>query len=491
MKPSSLLTLLGLLLVAAAPHAAADRWNAGPLFDSFGLTLAPGERTEVLGPLFYHQRLETQQIWAVPPAGSLTRDEELDYTEFDLAYPVLTYDRFGREYRWQFFQLLSMSGGQSQEEITRNRFTLFPLYFQQRSADPEQNYTALVPIYGHLKNRLLRDEISFVMFPLYSQTRRRDVVTDNYLYPIFHRRRGEGLYGWQVWPLYGREEKEVTTRTDGFGEVETIGGHDRTFTLWPIFFNHYNGIGTDNPMHHHALLPFYTAQRSPLRDSTTYLWPLGLTITEDREKKFREIGAPWPLIVFADGEGKTTRRVWPLFSRAHTEILESTWYLWPVYKYNRATIEPLDRERTRILFFLYSDIAERNTATGTALERTDFWPLFTKRRDHNGNSRLQILAPLEPVLPNNKSIERNYSPVWSLWRSEHNPRAGASSQSLLWNLYRREITPEGRKCSLLFGLFQYQSDTESRRVRLFYVPLSRRANADGKPDENTTAEPGR
>ncbi|HEY5481264.1 MAG TPA: hypothetical protein VIL39_07275, partial [Verrucomicrobiae bacterium] len=62
-------------------------------------------------------------------------------------------------------------------------------------------------------------------------------------------------------------------------------------------------------------------------------------------------------------------------------------------------------------------------------------------------------------------------PLWSLWRSENNPRAGATSQSLLWNLYRREATPAARKCSLLFGLFQYQSSSEGKDMRLFYIPL--------------------
>ena len=102
----------------------------------------------------------------------------------------------------------------------------------------------------------------------------------------------------------------------------------------------------------------------------------------------------------------------------------------------------------------------------------DFWPFFTHRRDFNGNSRLQVLALLEPFLPDNKSIERNYSPLWSVWRSETNPRAGATSQSLLWNLYRREATPDAKKCSLLFGLFQYQSSAEGKRMRLFYIPLT-------------------
>jgi len=135
--------------------------------------------------------------------------------------------------------------------------------------------------------------------------------------------------------------------------------------------------------------------------------------------------------------------------------------------------EPLDRERTRIFFFLYSDTVQKNTDTGKSLRRIDLWPLFTHRKDYNGNTRLQILAPLEPYLPNNKSIERNYSPLWSVWRSERNARTGASSQSLLWNLYRHESTAESKRTSLLFGLFQQQSTQAGGRVRLFYIPFGK------------------
>jgi len=141
-----------------------------------------------------------------------------------------------------------------------------------------------------------------------------------------------------------------------------------------------------------------------------------------------------------------------------------------------------DRDRTRILYFLFSDLTEKNTETGSALHRTDFWPLFTRRRDFNGNSRLQILAPFEPVLPNNKSVERNWSPLWSLWRSEHNPTIGSASQSLLWNLYRHETTATTRKCSLLFGLFQYSSEAEAKRFRLFYIPFGK------KPGQNNLSK---
>ena len=131
-------------------------------------------------------------------------------------------------------------------ETERDRFTLFPFYFQQRSTLLNENYTALIPFYGHLKNRLFRDEVFFVMMPFYVQSRKRDVVTDNYVYPFFHLRHGNGLYGWQFWPLLGHEHKEVTTRTNNFDETETIGGHDKWFALWPFFANQNAGTGTTN-----------------------------------------------------------------------------------------------------------------------------------------------------------------------------------------------------------------------------------------------------
>lgn len=468
---------LGISLGGPAPLRAAPEWaDLGPLFQEFQLTLDPGHRTEVLGPLYYDQQRDTVRTRAMPPLWSYTLDEPTDFSEFDLLYPVFTYDRFGSEYRYQLFQLLSYSGGKTQSDTNVSRISLFPIYFQQRSPIPEKNYTAVFPIYGHLKNRFLRDEIKFILFPLYGQSRKGDVVTDNYLYPLFHLRHGDNLSGWQFWPLYGHETKGLTYRTNIWEDVEMIGGHEKRFVLWPIYLNQTAGIGTTNMVHQQALIPFYSKTRSPLRDSTTYLWPFGLTITDDREKKYHEVDMPWPLVVFAHGEGKTTKRVWPFFSQASTPVLESDFYLWPIYKYNRAHADPLDRERTRILLFLYSDMTERNTETGGSLHRVDCWPLFTSRRDFEGNRRLQVLALLEPLIPNNKSIERNYSPVYALWRSERNAKTGAASQSLLWNFYRHESTPQSKKISLLFGLFQYQSTANGRHWRLFYIPM-------GKTDE--------
>jgi hypothetical protein len=461
---------LGLAVGFPFPASAGDGFHAGPVFDEFALTLDSGRRTEALGPFFYDQHKELEQTWAIPPLLSYDADPATQTKEIDFLYPVLTYEQFGTEYRWQLGQLFSFSGGQNQDNFPARRFTIFPLYFQQRSPDPDKNYTALFPFYGHIRDRLFRDEISFILFPLYLETRKHDVITDNYLFPVFHLRHGDGLRGWQCWPLVGNEHKDVTTQTNGFGEKEITAGHDRFFALWPVYFHQNNGLGTDDPEKFRAALPFYAVSRSPKRDSTSVIWPL-FTWIDDRERKYHEWEGPFPLVVVARGEGKTTTRFWPLFSRAHNARLESDYYLWPLYKYDHFQPGALDQEHTRILFYLFSDVTEKNTETGADRRRVDLWPFFTWHREFNGNRRLQILALVESATPNNRGVERNWSPLWSLWRSENNPKAGAASRSALWNLYRCDTTPASKKCSLLFGFFQYQSDSEMKKMRLFYIPV--------------------
>jgi hypothetical protein len=447
-----------------------NEFHAGPFYDQFPLTLDSGWRTEAAGPFFYKQEKNSGKIWAIPPLFSRDSDPATESCVDDFLYPLLTYEDYGREYRWQFFQLFSFSGGRETNDSDKKRFTIFPIYFQQRSTDTSQNYTAFLPFYGHLENRLFRDKIFVVMFPIYGQTQKRDVVTDNYLYPFFHIRHGNGMTGWQFWPIVGNEHKDVTTTTNGFGDAATVGGYDRFFTLWPFYFHQNNDIGTDNPEKFRASIPFYVASRSPKRDSTSVLWPF-FTWIDDREKKYREWQGPWPFVIFTRGEGKTTSRIWPLFSQSHNNEQESDSYLWPIYQFHRLHADPLDQERTRVAFYLYENTVEKNTETGAEKRRVDMWPFFTWHRDFDGNSRLQILALLEPVLPGNQGIENNWSPLWSFWRAENNPKIGASSQSLLWNFYRSDKTPDSKKISLLFGLFQYQSIGGTNKLRLFYIPV--------------------
>lgn len=459
-------------IIISAFSASAEDLSAGFIFDRFQLTLEEGLRTEAAGPFYYSQAADSGNVLAFPPFFSRTDNPGVESQEEDFLYPLFTREHFGRERRWQFCEVISDSSGLAPDDTTPRRVTVFPVYFQQRAVDTNLNYTAVVPFYGRMKHRLFRDEIYFIMLPAFIETRKKDVVTDNYLFPFVDVHHGDGLQGWQVWPFVGREHKEVTTQTNGFGDVSIVPGHDYSFYLWPFYFARNNGLGTTNAGTFRASLPFYAITRSPQYDATSVLWPL-FTSLDNRERQYHEWQGPWPFVIFARGQGKHTSRIWPLFSESHNDLKENDSYLWPIYTFSRTHADPLDQHRTRILFYLYSRLVVKNTETGKDRVRVDAWPFFVWHHDFDGNERLQVLAPLEPAVPDNPGIERNWSPLWSLWRAEYNPAKDARNESLLWNFYRRQTAPDYRKVSICFGLYQSEKRSAEKSVRLFFIPLIR------------------
>ena len=441
--------------------------SAGPAWQTFDLTLAPGTRTEIAGPFYYHQATDSETTWAWPPFYSRYVNPGIESREDDFLYPLCTYVSYGREYRWQFAELFNFGGGARPEQGDARRFTIYPFYFQQRSTNASEDYTALVPFYGHIKDRLLIHDVYFVMFPLYFESRNKGVVTDNYLFPIFARSQGDHLSGWKFWPLMGEEHKDITHATNGFGDVTLVPGHEKSFAFWPIYYESLTGLGTDNPERADGIFPIYGEARSPQRDATYWVWPFFSWIDE-RQKKYHEWQGPWPFVIFTRGEGKHTSRIWPLFSQSHNATQESDSYLWPAYQYRGFHTDLVETKRRKVFFYLYESWEERDLKRGTVKKRLDMWPFFTWHQDVHGSTRLQIFAPVEPALNEQRGIERNWSPLWSLWRAENNATNGHQSRSLLWNFYRSDTTPATKKSSLLFGLFQYMQAGETNRLRCFY-----------------------
>jgi hypothetical protein len=484
-----LLTLLAVTGGSASFRAGAQTAiEAGPFAHQFPRTLIPGTRVEAAGPLLSYDLDADTQGWALHPFVSFQATPTLERSTFSILYPIFTGSRIGSDYRWQFFQLLSWSGGEHVAGDQARRTTVFPFYFSQKSTAGTNDYRALLPIYGHIQNRLFRDEIDFALLPLWVRTRKRDVVTDNYLVPFFHRRHG-AAQGWQFWPLYGRETRAPLTRTNAItDEPEIVPGHEKQFALWPIFFRERLGLGGPNPTTNLTVLPILSLTRSPELDRSVYLWPF-FTHTENRAGRFEEWGAPWPFIGWADGEGKHARRFWPVWGRASSPELSSDFLLWPLYTHKHLVTDALDRETTRGLLYIWRDIREQNRATGVEARRRYLWPLFAHTRDLEGRERLQVLAPIENIFPGNQGIARDWSPVWSLFRAEHNPATGHRSESLLWNLWRRDRLPDLRRTSLLFGAVRTQKTAGTRQWRVFGIGPSFPA-LDPKPlPAGTTKNP--
>lgn len=456
------------MLAAGLPVSRCEPVEAGPLAHEFRLVLEPGRRTEAAGPLLWQESTPSLEGWGISPFVSFRRERDVERTQIEFLYPLVSYDRYGSEYRWQILELFSRSGGRSIDAEGTERFTLFPFYFRQESKDPARRYQALLPVYGTLRNRLFRDEIRFAAMPLWVQTRKRDVVTDNYFLPFFHVRRG-GAEGWQLWPLYGQEHRSVQTRTNAITDLpEVVPGHEKRFLAWPFGLSETTGIGTSNPTTNRAILPLFALRRSPEMDTTTLLWPF-LTHTVSRgEKRYEEWGAPWPFVGWADGD-KHSRRLWPIWGRASNTNLSTGFVLWPAYTHKLLQTENLEREQTRSFFYLWSDVSERNRQTGEENRRRSLWPLAYHWKDRTGREHFQMLALAEGAFPHNEGIARSWTHAWSVYRSDANPKAGISSRSLLWNLWRRETDRSGSRTSFLFGAVKTEKTAEGRKWRWFWT----------------------
>ncbi len=456
----------------------------GPLFQTFSMTLEPGGRgTEAVGPFYYKHETEDGVLWAVPPLVSSFSSHDGDKAQIFVVPPIFSYRKYGEDWRWQMGQWINRSHVDSIADTELKRFNLFPLFFYQDAPDPARDYWAVFPIYGTLKNRMFRDESEFVLFPLWLKSREGTMTTRTVLFPFIHFRDGPGMDGWQFWPLAGRERLEPTTRTNVSDEIEVVPGHDKTFALWPVWFRNETGLGTTNEGRVDAVIPLYYQERSPLRDHTAVLWPI-ISWTDDRDGQYRQWNAPWPVVGFAKGEGKTLNRVLPFFSVGHTKTLSAETYMWPLYRRRHLRTELVERDRKQFAIFLYSNQWDRNLETGKGSRRMELWPFFHWTRDPEGKERLQALTVIEPF-GRGTGMARNWAPIWSIWRRESDPATGASSQSLLWNTFRRESTPDATKGSLLFGLVQYHKSSAGTRWRWFHLGPRLDSN---KPKPPATSE---
>ncbi|MFZ9854908.1 MAG: hypothetical protein ACO3I0_07305 [Limisphaerales bacterium] len=456
---------------ATVPEVALeDPIQAGPVFSEFQTVWESGRKTEILGPLAMWETTADERNWGVYPLMSYQSAPIVELEELDVLYPLFTWRKQGTESRWQFFQFLNFAGASYQSEDPVVRRTVFPFYFQQQSRSGTNDYIAVLPFYGHARNRMFRDEFDFYMFPLYLRSRKGELVTKNYLMPFVHTRHGPGWDGWQVWPLFGWERKETGWTTNHLGDRVVSPGGGKVFAMWPLFFNEKLRLGTPQATTNFAVLPFYSQQRGTNLHQTSVLWPF-FSRTEDRSKGFVEWGAPWPFIGWADSTNKTARRFFPFYGVAKAPGVESRLVMWPFYTHRKAEDGAMRRDRWRVGFFLYDDVRLQSKTDGRYRRERALWPFFVWKRDLEGREHLQVLELLETLFRNRDSVQRNYSPLWALYRSENNPNTGRSSESVLWNLYRRDVSPTRVRTSSFFGLIQtLRGDDDRCHWRWLWLP---------------------
>ncbi|HMO51579.1 MAG TPA: hypothetical protein PKE26_01765 [Kiritimatiellia bacterium] len=433
-------------------------------------------RLKILGPLYEQAESgDGMRLDAVRPLYSTVEDPTRDRALTDVVWPLATSRTVRDENQWRYLFFFGFNHT-TNDPGQRYRTWLIPFYFQGRDAEGK-TYRALFPVGGTIKDFVGRDEISFVLFPLYSTSALNDLSTVNVLWPFISRTRSERdhIYRARVFPFYG-----VNRHRDKF---------DKRFILWPI----YTEVHYQYPKGHgkgHMVFPLYG--RLDLDTEKTW-WVVPPLVRFTRGENMNITYAPWPFYQRRVGAGIDQRYLWPLWGKKVIDDLDTRFYLWPIFWTERDRRPGQTVERVLVVPFFSHTAVRADTSGATAADappevlarRHKFWPLYSYRRvEEASHLRLVELWPFADT----PSVERNWAPLWSLYT--RSARGADVDHEALWGVFRHQrrgddyryvslfplvdVTREEaasesvRSWNLLKGLVGYERKGSRKSIRLLY-----------------------
>ena len=401
--------------------------------------------------------------------------------ETDVLWPLAIESRRGDHHYWR--ALLFYGTGVDDDPTSPKdpwRFRLFPFIFAGRTQDGE-NYGAVFPLGGTVRDFLFLHDFSFVLFPIYAEGRTGDLQMRTVLWPFYLTRHGSRVDQFRLWPLYGTAERR--------GRHDTR--RDR-FSAWP-FWNETESYGSVSgggfilfPLFGHT---HYERERRGDEESWSLLPPLFLYGRGD--DGYRKVNAPWPFVRILDMDDHHERHVWPLYgysTRAHSS---REYFLWPLVSQTEVFEKGY---RNRLLHFPFPFYFHKERAWGDAVEgnRAETHP----PADGAGNATAARSEPAEgesgEERPSQAKGGRNvYSRLWPLFSYRDvadDVRVRVPELSLwsgsqqvernwapLWSLYTYRRNPDGAVCNdFLWGLLSWGRNAEGGRIlSLLWIPLAR------------------
>jgi hypothetical protein len=435
------LALLGLLLLCFLPTTQAAEKNYWPLFvEQEDSAVDRPDQVGALGPIFSTREQDGVRILSIRPFYTTFEDLETGDQRSYFLYPLINWKDFGDYQSKGSSNIVQLRDRDSTDEFYRQ---VFPIFFQKKSTDPDESYFALWPLWGNLKERFWRDEITFYAWPLYVRTVRDDEIRVHTPYPFIQHLSGPKSSGFGFWPFYGHFQREDD--------------YDKTYALWPFYYKEYFNLNEEVPYLRFGVLPFYTRETAPGLKSETFVWPFfGYTREYAPRNEYWENRYLWPFFMQAGGDRRTVNRWMPFYTHETTKVSDKKWYLWPLLKRKTTKEAGYVRDRTSLLYFLYRD--EKQFYTDGTSRKTTLWPLVGYWNNGAGRKQVQVLDPFTAFFPRNEKVKENWTPLFTLYR--YDERSGNGRHSLLWDFIVWEKDMEGTIGFYVGPLFQWEAGGE-------------------------------
>jgi hypothetical protein len=479
----SAFSLFLLLMAAGCAHLSPDLGpeNVAPFFHIQTDPEKESRRLDGAGPFYSQSESPEEREWTFRPFFSYRENLKEQTVELEYLYPLGRYRKTTQGISHHFVPFYSSfePSPEIREEDQRENVDLFLLFWGKgKKGDP---YFGLFPFGGLLRDRFTRDEIRFVLWPLYSRILDGDTEILHVLWPVFSLTTGGQRSGFRLWPFYGQEKKE--------GE----GAYEKIFFLWPIGVYEKKYLDTDNPRTSFFLLPLFVSEESPDDNRKIILWPFFNFYTNKKFNYF-QMDVPWPVFQYARGENGLAIKLWPLITYWKLDQRERISLMWPIFY----QIKEEDDERDEVLnqFFYLIRFHQVYYKKEDRWERVSkFWPFFRHAEDGRGMVHFYFPA----LMPADwEGLERNYGMLFRIYEYYQDGK-GKEVSKFLWGLYYHQKQKDLNRIevgflftylkekqtfqlSFLKGLLGYRRDGPKREMKIFYMPISWEEKEDpGKP----------
>jgi hypothetical protein len=465
--------LAGLAILGCAGNSPAIDPEAGEydwgFFASRFADVHGDTRFRVLGP-FYEDTVSENgdRFRAIRPFTSKTIDAAAERALRESLWPLLVSKSFREQFSVRSLFVYYLNSDVNDPE-SRWRLFVVPFYFQGRSEHGE-DYLAVFPFAGTLREFIGQDEIKFTLFPIRMTSSLNEIKTSHWVWPIYSRTSGKGIYRFRLVPFYGQSRQRDN--------------YEKKFILWP-FWTTAQYMYPESHGDGYILWPLFG--RLDLSDQKSWMvLPPFFRVT--RGDRLFSADLPYPFIQYRSGETEKLY-LFPLWGHKTTSGSYNSFFLWPIFHRMRYDKPDGLYYRTLALPCFHSDTLRARAGAGEdpgeiLARHWTVWPLLSWRREGE-ESRLRALElwPLKFTGP----IERNYAPFWTLytrtalgdhvqteflWGWVRHHRRGRDFRYVSvfpFFQYRREGLPAAnRSFSLLKGLVGYERSGDLRRYRLLY-----------------------
>jgi hypothetical protein len=435
--------------------------------------------TSILGPIIERNYISKSKnrLNAVRPLISTFGDDTKRENEGDLLWPVGT-KRVGEDQKKYRFTLLGNT--QQIDPLNGNgriyeSYWLFPLIWQKWEKDTENSFV-FIPFYGEINSCFAFDKANFVMWPLWAKSRRKDVVSHDYIWPLFNSSEGEKVRRYRFWPFY------CYSRRDHIGI-------NRSY-LWP-FIHTNESLNPQVEGSGYFIFPFYGStsyinKRAFKEDySKTILWPFYTHYAAKYEQSPERDSYRttfWPIYQdWKNDEGQDSYKnyIWPFYGIKERKDYKRTFILWPFWQ---TYITSGDRQIIeKNLFPFYRYYMKENDSGKMEEEKRVYWPFY--RKAYKGGETYSSAPALFPF--HIEEITRNYSPLWSLYRKWEGE--DYAHFELLWGFYYNYKSPvrkhwslfpfievdeteKDESFSILKGLFGKRKTKDENFYRILWLP---------------------